>query len=1161
MIQLDDVIQKAFNSAKHQWIDDPVISQWRSPDHHVHRVLSEANLLYHRWKSVQQDIIASSPFAAAPYALWHDTGHALAGTGLPWHNNQVNLPDQRDSSWPFHFKDYETQALQAFGSRTGDPNPSGYISSYSEANCYCIRALQQELRKTHPTTQPLLVYDHFDIELITSFERFLGLETHQISFSGTHSHIKEDLLRVTSNGARPIIFATTVGNFATESDNLRVIAELSTEFNSLLHVDAFRSFNYITTITEKDRQMQGMERLRLGLKPPNQPLQDNDGLLVASTVVAGGLNGSRYAPAAALKPALLGGGSRDAIPPLWLSTLAEIRTMVESWKVMTPSTAGYPLHMGSYSALGPVIGRFWGLSIPQDWLKDMSREILASRLQLFGVRNARRQTLFKGNFTNGSTMGNRCAIHTALANIPNGHIYFSAETHYSVAKTLRDCDTLSNRWSGGKSRYSEITCASDGSIDVQALVRQALLDKKRCMEAGREYRMIFLANIGTTFGGARDDLNGINRSLKNAGIAISYIHVDGAFDLGFDNCGLQLGPPGTTDAHGMPSIQGVTISHHKALGQMVSGVVLCLSPENQLFAPSSDLDPMIIFETWLYNRVYLSDDLSLMRTSGLEKAAYLERSLQNIGIATKRNRSSLITVLERPPSWIVEEFSLRPEGDWVHFITMPHISKHTVDFFISRIVSIDAACSAAFSCVAPLLSDIVERPIMLKRIQCRGTLANQVYELAPFLQRTTVAQPADAHDLGVTVKSCVRSALSIAVVDERDDIQVVIMAESLRDQSIQVGPLFIKAELIPDVPIVVEITKQLLVVFNGVRQVALEERPLPSIQEPSDIIVKVKYTALCGRNMSSELHVFRGHQKSATGFIMGHEFTGVVDSIGSSVQSVQPGDLIVCPFTISCGTCFYCISGFSSRCEQCRLFGCPLLDGGQAEYVRVPLADSTVVKAPPGIEDLKLCLMADIFPTGYFAASNALAKVKPEVARQSVVVVIGCGPVGLCALTAAVEYGPKVILAVDGIPERLATAKSLGAEPWNYLTAKEGLYERIKELTDGRGADVVIEVVGHSSALEMGFEILRPWGTISSVGVHNGAIPWSGNAAYGKNLTIQMGRCPVRSIFSDALQLLEKKQHLLNFMTETVMPLSDAVKGYDLFDAGKVHKVIFDAQK
>lgn len=147
-----------------------------------------------------------------------------------------------------------------------------------------------------------------------------------------------------------------------------------------------------------------------------------------------------------------------------------------------------------------------------------------------------------------------------------------------------------------------------------------------------------------------------------------------------------------------------------------------------------------------------------------------------------------------------------------------------------------------------------------------------------------------------------------------------------------------------------------------------------------------------------------------------------------------------------------------------------------------------MTKAPEGIDEKLLVLMADIFPTGYFAASNAFREFTKEQISELTVVLIGCGPVGLLALINALEYKPKHILAVDSVPSRLEHARSLGAEPWNYQTDREGLDKRVKELTDGRGADVVIEVVGLSPALRMGFELLRPWGTISSVGVHNAEV-------------------------------------------------------------------------
>ncbi|KAJ6092304.1 hypothetical protein N7467_004273 [Penicillium canescens] len=315
---------------------------------------------------------------------------------------------------------------------------------------------------------------------------------------------------------------------------------------------------------------------------------------------------------------------------------------------------------------------------------------------------------------------------------------------------------------------------------------------------------------------------------------------------------------------------------------------------------------------------------------------------------------------------------------------------------------------------------------------------------------------------------------------------------------------------------------------------------------------------VAGKTSSNELHVFRGHQASNAGFVMGHEFTGEIVEMGSDVQNFQKGDRVVSPFTVSCGKCFYCDHGYSSRCTESKLFGTIALDGGQAEYVRVPLADSTLFRIPSSVDEKKLVLMADIFPTGYFASSNAFSGLSQKSIRSSTVLLLGCGPVGICAIIAALEHKPKSLIAIDSVQSRLSLAQSLGAEPWNFENDEAGLRQRVKELTEGRGADVVIEVVGHSSALRMGFDLLRPWGRISSVGVHNQEIPWSGNEAYGKNLHLQMGRCPVRSIFSEAMALFEKKQEVLNFMSHDIRPLSQAVQAYDDFSSMRAHKVIFD---
>jgi len=219
------------------------------------------------------------------------------------------------------------------------------------------------------------------------------------------------------------------------------------------------------------------------------------------------------------------------------------------------------------------------------------------------------------------------------------------------------------------------------------------------------------------------------------------------------------------------------------------------------------------------------------------------------------------------------------------------------------------------------------------------------------------------------------------------------------------------------------------------------------------------------------------------------------------------------------------------------------------------------VKAPDGIKDHALVLMADIFPTGFFGAKNAFNLLTPEQISQSTTVVIGCGPVGLCAVISALNFKPKKVFAIDSVESRLELAERLGAEPLNFAKDREGMERRVREETEGRGADLVIEVVGLSPALKTAYNLVRPFGIISSIGVHNGEIPWTGAQGYDKNLRIQMGRCPVRSVFPEALQLFEQKQDLFGFMFEKIMPLSEAVEGYDIFNKMQVQKVVFRSQE
>lgn len=273
------------------------------------------------------------------------------------------------------------------------------------------------------------------------------------------------------------------------------------------------------------------------------------------------------------------------------------------------------------------------------------------------------------------------------------------------------------------------------------------------------------------------------------------------------------------------------------------------------------------------------------------------------------------------------------------------------------------------------------------------------------------------------------------------------------------------------------------------------------------------------------------------------------------MTNFKVGEEVVIPFFTACGSCFFCKRGEASRCPNGKLFGNSQgtisIDGGQAEYVRVPLADTTMVLAPKTIPRELLVLMADIFPTGYFGARRFLSGLRPDEAKQTVSVVIGCGPVGICAIASAkyLTRGAKVF-AIDSVPERLAEAEKLGAIALKL--DPESNAQAVKDATEGRGADVVMEIVGHTDALQLAFTLVRPFGKISSIGVHTATIPMEGFHLYGKNVTMAFGRCPVRSIFEEALAVLEDVQDQVKFLCGTTMKLEEAPEAYKIFEQRKV---------
>lgn len=331
--------------------------------------------------------------------------------------------------------------------------------------------------------------------------------------------------------------------------------------------------------------------------------------------------------------------------------------------------------------------------------------------------------------------------------------------------------------------------------------------------------------------------------------------------------------------------------------------------------------------------------------------------------------------------------------------------------------------------------------------------------------------------------------------------------------------------------------------FNGIEKIDYESVADPQILQQSDVVIKVKCCAICG----SDLHVYHGREAGLdTHTCMGHEFAGEIVEVGKEVKSLRKGDLVISPFSVSCGECFYCKIGLTSRCVKSQLFGWVEngfgLHGGQAEFVRVPLAESSLMKLPEGVSVEEGVLAGDIISTGFYSAKQA--QIKP----QGVYVVIGCGPVGLMAILGARTYGAEKIFAVDRETVRLKMAEKFGAFPIN--TAVADALNIIQDASEGRGADAVLEAIGSEFSLQLSYQLVRPGGIISSVGVCNDKfLPFSPVQAYNKNLTYITGRCPARAMMPEILKLIpQKKFSFVDIITHR-MSLKDGAEGYQLFAA------------
>ncbi len=377
------------------------------------------------------------------------------------------------------------------------------------------------------------------------------------------------------------------------------------------------------------------------------------------------------------------------------------------------------------------------------------------------------------------------------------------------------------------------------------------------------------------------------------------------------------------------------------------------------------------------------------------------------------------------------------------------------------------------------------------------------------------------------------------------------------------------------------------VCWYGKHDVRVMDVPDPEILNPRDAIIKITSTAICG----SDLHLYNAYIPTMEeGDILGHEFMGEVVEVGKDVKNLQKGDRVVVPFTIACGNCFFCQRDLWSACDNSNptpevveelygysgsgLFGYSHMmggfAGGQAEYVRVPFADVGPLKVPEHLEDEQVLFLSDIFPTGYMAAENC------DIHAGDTVAVWGCGPVGQFAIKSAFMLGAEKVIAIDHIPARLQEAESANENLTTINFDDVEVYDKLKDLTGGRGPDSCIDAVGLEShgtspdaildrvkaaiylatdrphALRQAIYCCRKGGTVSIPGVYGGFLDkFPFGAAFGKGLTFKMGQTNMHKYMPKLLSAIEEGKIDPTFVISHRLKLSEAPMAYDKFNTDK----------
>jgi alcohol dehydrogenase len=329
------------------------------------------------------------------------------------------------------------------------------------------------------------------------------------------------------------------------------------------------------------------------------------------------------------------------------------------------------------------------------------------------------------------------------------------------------------------------------------------------------------------------------------------------------------------------------------------------------------------------------------------------------------------------------------------------------------------------------------------------------------------------------------------------------------------------------------------VVFHGIGDISIEELDVPTIQRSSDAIVRITLSTICG----SDLHLIHGQTVVDPESPIGHECVGLIEAIGEDVSTFKVGDRVIVPTFVHCGNCFYCRKGSTSQCEKGGIIGFGSIRGGlggaQTEYVRVPFADMSLVKTPDMLTDEDVLFVGDVVATAYFALENVPIKPGDTVA------IVGPGPIGLCVQEIAPVFGAGKIIMIGTRDYRLTVARERGATIVN--PNHENAVAKVMELTDGYGADVVVECAGNPEAFKIAFESVRKGGSVSLMGMWGEPVEVPLNEMVMNNITIFTGLVDCDRLH-ETVKLIEAGRINTNFLITHRMKLDDILEAYRIFE-------------